>query len=199
MKLIFLAGIVPFVEDVIPAVDVDVGDVVVLPDANDPVLVNRVRLGQGGLIFTVTSDSSDSPEEDRPVKLTAEVRLRRRGRDMAPRRWSGACAGERDAGPYAEYHGSAHWHTLVRATSPDSQSSLAMWSTAARTAIASSEYPIRPIADQGDCQGMSPVRRARLAGDREEVPRVIGNPHEVIAHPRRPQRDGDRDTAVRSA
>ena len=67
----------------IPAGDVDVGDVIVLPDANEPVLVNRVRLGQGGLIFTVTSDSSDSPEEERPVKLSAEVRLRRRGRDMA--------------------------------------------------------------------------------------------------------------------
>ena len=67
----------------IQADDVDVGDVIVLPDADDPVLVNRVRLGQGGLIFTVTLDSTDSPEEDRPVKLTAEVRLRRRGRDMA--------------------------------------------------------------------------------------------------------------------
>ena len=69
-------------ENVIPAGDVDVGDVIVLPEADDPVLVNRVRLGQGGLIFTVTSDSSDSPEEDRPVKLTAEIRLHRRGRDM---------------------------------------------------------------------------------------------------------------------
>jgi hypothetical protein len=71
------------VENVIPAGDVDVGDVIVLPDASDPVLVNRVRLGQGGLIFTVTSASSDAQEEDRPVKLTAEVRLRRRGRDLA--------------------------------------------------------------------------------------------------------------------
>jgi hypothetical protein len=71
------------VEDVIPAGEVHVGDVIVLPDADDPVLVNRVRLGQGGLIFTVTPDSSDSSEEERPVKLTAEVRLRRRGRDMA--------------------------------------------------------------------------------------------------------------------
>ncbi len=70
-------------ENVIPAGDVDVGDVIVLPDASDPVLVNRVRLGQGGLIFTVTSASSDAQEEDRPVKLTAEVRLRRRGRDLA--------------------------------------------------------------------------------------------------------------------
>ena len=72
-----------FVEDVILAGDVDVGDVIVLPDADDPVLVNRVRLGQGGLIFTVTSASSDSPEEERLVKLTTQVRLRKRGRDLA--------------------------------------------------------------------------------------------------------------------
>jgi hypothetical protein len=71
------------VEDVILADDVDVGDVIVLPDADDPLLVNRVRLGQGGLIFTVTSTSSDSPEQERSVKLTSEVRLRKRGRDMA--------------------------------------------------------------------------------------------------------------------
>ena len=70
-------------EDLIPAGDVDVGDVIILPDADDPVLVNRVRLGQGGLIFTVTSASGDSAEEDRPVKLTTEMRLRKRGRDMA--------------------------------------------------------------------------------------------------------------------
>jgi hypothetical protein len=71
------------VESVILASDVDVGDVILLPDGDDPVLVNRVRFGQGGLIFTVTSASSDSPEEERPVKVTAEVRLRKRGRDMA--------------------------------------------------------------------------------------------------------------------
>jgi hypothetical protein len=71
------------VEDVIMAGDVDIGDVIVLPDADDPVLVNRVRLGQGGLIFTITSASSDSPEEERPVKLTTTVRLRKRGRDLA--------------------------------------------------------------------------------------------------------------------
>ncbi len=70
-------------EDVIPAGDVDVGDVIVLPDADDPVLVNRVRLGQGALIFTITSASSDSQEEERPVKLTTTVRLRKRGRDLA--------------------------------------------------------------------------------------------------------------------
>ena len=67
----------------IPAGDVDVGDVIMLPGADEPVLVCRVRLGQGGLIFTVTSARGDSPEQERPVKLTTEVRVRKRGRDMA--------------------------------------------------------------------------------------------------------------------
>ena len=62
--------------------DVDVGDVIVLPGSDEPVLVSRVRLGQGGLVFTVTPTGRDAAEEDRPVKLTAEVRLRKRGRDL---------------------------------------------------------------------------------------------------------------------
>jgi len=82
MKSIFLAGIVPICGGVVLAGDVDVGDVIVLPDADEPVLVSRVRLGQGGLIFTVASASGDSPEQDRPVKLTAKVRLHSRGRDL---------------------------------------------------------------------------------------------------------------------
>jgi hypothetical protein len=70
------------VEDLVLAGDVDVGDVIVLPDADEPVLVSRVRLGQGGLIFTVVSATGDSPEQDRPVKLTTKVRLHRRARDL---------------------------------------------------------------------------------------------------------------------
>jgi hypothetical protein len=70
------------VEDAILAGEVDVGDVIVLPDADEPVLVSRVRLGQGGLIFTVAPASGDSPEQDRPVKLTTKVRLHSRGRDL---------------------------------------------------------------------------------------------------------------------
>jgi hypothetical protein len=70
------------VEDVVLAGDVDVGDVIVLPGSDEPVLVSRVRLGQGGLIFTVAPAAGDGAEEDRPVKLTAEVRLRKRGRDL---------------------------------------------------------------------------------------------------------------------
>jgi hypothetical protein len=70
------------VEDLVPAGDVDVGDVIVLPDADEPVLVSRVRLGQGGLIFTVAPATGDSPEQDRPVKLTTKVRLHSRARDL---------------------------------------------------------------------------------------------------------------------
>ena len=73
-------------EQTILAGDVDVGDVIVLPGAADPVLVSRVRLGQGGLIFTVAPAGGDAPgdapEEEWPVKLTAEVRLHKRGRDL---------------------------------------------------------------------------------------------------------------------
>ena len=68
-------------EDLVLAGDVDVGDVIVLPDADEPVLVSRVRLGQGGLIFTVASATGDSPEQDRPVKVTTKVRLHSRARD----------------------------------------------------------------------------------------------------------------------
>jgi hypothetical protein len=70
------------VEDLVLAGDVDVGDVIVLPDAREPVLVSRVRLGQGGLIFTVAPVTGDSPEQDRPVKLTTKVRLHSRARDL---------------------------------------------------------------------------------------------------------------------
>ena len=69
-------------EDLVLAGDVDVGDVIVLPDDDGPVLVSRVRLGQGGLIFTVASAAGDSPEQDRPVKLTTKVRLHSRARDL---------------------------------------------------------------------------------------------------------------------
>ena len=63
MKWILLADIVGFVDDVIPAGDVDVGDVIVLPDADDPVLVSRVRLGREG-----SSSRSHQPAAPWPVK-----------------------------------------------------------------------------------------------------------------------------------
>jgi len=82
VKLIFLTGIVGYMRDVIAAEDIDVGDVIVLADAVEPVVVNRVRLGQGGLILTVAPASGGSGELEQPMKLTAQVGLRKRGRDL---------------------------------------------------------------------------------------------------------------------
>lgn len=53
--------------------DVDVGDVIVLPGTEDAVLVSRVRLAQGGLIFTVTAASGDPPQT-RPGSGPLEAR-----------------------------------------------------------------------------------------------------------------------------
>ena len=63
--------------------DVDVGDVIVLPAADESVLVTRVRFGRGGLIFTITPADGGAPEEERHLTLTTEVRVRKRGRDLA--------------------------------------------------------------------------------------------------------------------
>jgi hypothetical protein len=65
------------VEAIILAGDVDAGDVVVLPDARDAVLVKQVRLGQGGFILAVTPVDDDKPEAERLVTLTAGIRLRK--------------------------------------------------------------------------------------------------------------------------
>jgi hypothetical protein len=65
------------VEAIILAGDVDAGDVIVLPDARDAVLVKQVRLGQGGFILTVTPVGDDKPEAERLVTLTAGIRLRK--------------------------------------------------------------------------------------------------------------------------
>jgi hypothetical protein len=65
------------VEAIILAGDVDAGDVIVLPDARDAVLVKQVRLGQGGFILTVTPVDDDKPEAERLVTFTAGIRLRK--------------------------------------------------------------------------------------------------------------------------
>jgi hypothetical protein len=72
------------VDDEILAGDVDAGDVIVLPDAADPVLVKRVLLGQGGFIFTVVPVGQDTPQTERLVTLTTQVRLRKLGQNSAP-------------------------------------------------------------------------------------------------------------------
>jgi len=83
MKTIFTSGSVNNVDDVVLAGDVDAGDVIVLPDASDAVLVKKVRLGQGGFILTVAPVGDDRPEAERLVTLTTEIRLRKRGGSVA--------------------------------------------------------------------------------------------------------------------
>jgi hypothetical protein len=83
MKTIFPSGTVNNVDDVVLAGDVDVGDVIVLPDARDAVLVKKVRLGQGGFILTVAPVGDDRPVAERLVTLTAEIRLHKVGRSAA--------------------------------------------------------------------------------------------------------------------
>ena len=83
MKTIFPGGTVNRVDDVVLAGDVEAGDVVVLPDAGDAVLVKKVRLGQGGFILTVAPVGDDRPEAERLVTLTTEIRLRKRGGSVA--------------------------------------------------------------------------------------------------------------------
>lgn len=82
MKSIFPGGTVLYVDDMILAGDAAAGDVVVLPDASDEVLIKRVRLGQGGFIFTVVPVGDDRPEAERLVTLTTAIRLRKRGRSV---------------------------------------------------------------------------------------------------------------------
>lgn len=82
MKTIFPSGTVNNVDDVVLAGDVDAGDVIVLPDVPDAVLVKQVRLGQGGFILTVAPVGDDKPEAERLVTLTAEIRLHKVGRSV---------------------------------------------------------------------------------------------------------------------
>ena len=65
------------VEAIILAGDVNAGDVIVLPDARDAVLVKQIRLGQGGFIVTVVPVDDDIPEAERLVTLSAGIRLRK--------------------------------------------------------------------------------------------------------------------------
>jgi hypothetical protein len=83
MKTVFPSGNIYSVGDEVLAGDVDTGDVIVLPGARHAVLVKKVRLGQGGFILTVAPVGDDSPEAERLVTLTAEIRLHKVGRSMA--------------------------------------------------------------------------------------------------------------------
>jgi hypothetical protein len=80
LKSALPGGIVCIVDDMIIAGDIDAGDLIALPESADPVLVKRVRVGQGGFILTVAPVGDDRPEQERLVTLSADVRLRKHGR-----------------------------------------------------------------------------------------------------------------------
>ena len=70
-------------KDAVLASEVDVGDTILLPGVDEPVLVLQVRMGQGGLIFTVAPAGRGEPEREQVLKLTTRVRVHQRGRDLA--------------------------------------------------------------------------------------------------------------------
>ena len=64
-------------DEVLPG-DLDAGDVIMLLDAKDELLVKAVRLGQGGFVLTVSPVDDDAPEAERLITLTAATHLRKR-------------------------------------------------------------------------------------------------------------------------
>jgi hypothetical protein len=71
---------VGYVNDEVLPGDVGVGDIIALPGADEGLLVTRVRLGQGGFIFSVSAADDPSSESVRQVTLTARTRLQLLGR-----------------------------------------------------------------------------------------------------------------------
>jgi hypothetical protein len=71
------------VEDAVLPGDLTAGDLIVLPDAQEEVLVRAVRLGHGGFIITVSPAHDDTPGAQRNVTLTFATALLRRGRVQA--------------------------------------------------------------------------------------------------------------------
>ncbi len=65
--------------------DLNTGDVIVLPDVDGEVLVEAVRLGQGGFLLTVSALDTAVPGATWVVTLTAATPVSRRARNGTPR------------------------------------------------------------------------------------------------------------------
>jgi hypothetical protein len=68
------------VEDRVLPGDLEAGDVIELADGGGHLLVQRVLLGQGGFVLTVSPADGDGSEGHRQITLTAATPLRKRGR-----------------------------------------------------------------------------------------------------------------------
>ena len=71
-------------DSVLPG-DLNAGDVIALPDEDVDLVVEAVRLGQGGFLLTVSALNAAEPAATRIVTLTAATPVSRRGRNAATR------------------------------------------------------------------------------------------------------------------
>jgi hypothetical protein len=71
-------------DSVLPG-DLNAGDVIALPDEDVDLVVEAVRLGQGGFLLTVSALNAAEPAATRIVTLTAATPVSRRGRNAAAR------------------------------------------------------------------------------------------------------------------
>jgi hypothetical protein len=71
------------VADTVLPGDLNAGDVIALPDEDGDLVVEAVRLGQGGFLLTVSALNDAGSAATRVVTLTAVTRVSRRGRNGA--------------------------------------------------------------------------------------------------------------------
>ena len=71
-------------DSVLPG-DLNAGDVIALPDEDVDLVVEAVRLGQGGFLLTVSALNPADSAATRVVTLTAATPVSRRGRNAAAR------------------------------------------------------------------------------------------------------------------
>jgi hypothetical protein len=73
------------VADTVLPGDLNAGDVIALPDEDVDLVIEAVRLGQGGFLLTVSALNPADSAATRVVTLTAATPVSRRGRNAATR------------------------------------------------------------------------------------------------------------------